>query len=311
MFPIFSKKHSWTDWDASMLRKFFYAYLNKPRKLHEYSMFRYISKTNKVNNIYFATSLRMLWNKLSLGQHADIHDLRRLNPLSIFPYERIPNVSVFKISKLKEFHPILKMVHIFKRMGKAEYEKIDYINEPINDYLEYMFGVLNNSRHNPEKFWFFAEILMKKSKSFKMSCIRKIFPLWYKNMSLKKMNNIISEYDNLNRERFNYKRVEIPKANGKLRSLGVPTPGWRIYQTGLNMIILIWLSTYQHRSQHGFIPGKGTDSAWKQLHEEVIDAKYIYEFDLKEFFDRVNLDYLSKTLKQTGIPKELVHQLIG
>lgn len=95
------------------------------------------------------------------------------------------------------------------------------------------------------------------------------------------------------------------------RSLGVPTPAWRIYQTGLNMILLVYLKNYQHPAQHGFVPHKGTDSAWQQIDSEVLKAKFIYEFDLKEFFDRVNLDYLSKVLKKLEIPDDLVHHLIG
>lgn len=77
------------------------------------------------------------------------------------------------------------------------------------------------------------------------------------------------------------------------------------------MILLVWLQNYQHPSQHGFIPGKGTDTAWKQIISEVLPAKYIYEIDLKEFFDRVNLDYLSNTLRKLQIPEELIYNLIG
>ena len=47
------------------------------------------------------------------------------------------------------------------------------------------------------------------------------------------------------------------------------------------------------------------------MHSEVINSKYIYEFDLREFFDRVNLDNLSMTLKKLDIPENIVHHLIG
>ena len=94
-----------------------------------------------------------------------------------------------------------------------------------------------------------------------MSCIRKTFKTWYKDYSLKFIFKLLLDYKNLNLKKFTYKRVNILKANGKTRSLGVPTPAWRVYQTGLNMILLVWLSTYQHPAQHGFIPGKGTDTA--------------------------------------------------
>jgi len=48
--------------------------------------------------------------------------------------------------------------------------------------------------------------------------------------------------------------------------------------------------------QHGFLPKRGTLTAWRKILETTIKAKYIYEFDLKGFFDNVNvtgvLDYL-------------------
>lgn len=41
----------------------------------------------------------------------------------------------------------------------------------------------------------------------------------------------------------------------------------------------------------------------------MIHAKDIYEFDLKKFFDLVNLDAISAKLLQKGVPVQLVRQL--
>lgn len=103
----------------------------------------------------------------------------------------------------------------------------------------------------------------------------------------------------------------IPKANGKMRSLGVPSAAWRLYLAGLNQILLVWLSSFQHKNQHGFIPKRGTDSAWKHIYEKVLSSRNIYEFDLKEFFDRVNLDYLGNILNKIEIPLNLVTNIIS
>lgn len=130
-------------------------------------------------------------------------------------------------------------------------------------------------------------------------------------MSFDRIKRIIRKYNNLNLDKYNYKKVIIPKANGKLRSLGVSTPEWRIYQTGLNMILLVFTSIYQHPSQHGFIPNRGTDTAWKEIHSKIINKSNIFEFDLKEFFDRVQLDYLCSILQKMEIPSSLVYRLIS
>lgn len=76
------------------------------------------------------------------------------------------------------------------------------------------------------------------------------------------------------------------------------------------MLLLIWIKVYQHPNQHGFTPGKGTTTAWDQIHSDVIPSKYIYEFDFDKYFDRVNLDYLNETLKGMGIPNELANLMV-
>jgi len=112
---------------------------------------------------------------------------------------------------------------------------------------------------------------------------------------------LIVEYNNLDLDNFDFKRKNIPKpGTNKMRPLGIPKPAWRIFQTGLNMLLQIWMKTYQHPSQHGFTPNQGTSTAWEEIYSDVIPAKYIYEFDLDKFFDRVNLDYLSQQLKGMG-----------
>lgn len=73
--------------------------------------------------------------------------------------------------------------------------------------------------------------------------------------------------------------------------------------------MLLWLTHYIHPSQHGFVPGRGTLTAWQELSTK-LDHSHIYEFDLRKFFDSVNLCYLSKILKITGIPIPIVELII-
>lgn len=59
-----------------------------------------------------------------------------------------------------------------------------------------------------------------------------------------------------------------------------------------------------------FLINRGCSTAWKQIHAEVLSSPNIYEFDLRKYFDSINLDYLTDILLRTQLPHSLVKQLI-
>jgi hypothetical protein len=60
-------------------------------------------------------------------------------------------------------------------------------------------------------------------------------------------------------------------------------------------------------SQHGFVSGRGTLTAWKALLDNIKDAPCIYEYDLKDWFNKVRHDYLNKILRvDLKIPEWIV-----
>jgi retron-type reverse transcriptase len=260
--------------------------------------------------------LKELWSeKLSKERKSQL--IQELgNPIynpDIKPYSNIPNVSEFKIDELQEWHPILKAFQIEKREGSPLFTKEPGRNLRANRYIKYQFLLLHKYRHNPKLFWKIADKLLHKSIAFRLSLLIKIKPKWYKNMELKKVYKLLSAYTQINFNSFEYKRLMIPKPNGKMRSLGVPTVEWRMYQTGLNMILCVLTDIFNHPNQHGFRPGRGTDTAWKQLHAQVLGkgkANWILDYDLKEFFDRCNLSKLSEILKTLDLPKDLLYHII-
>jgi hypothetical protein len=65
----------------------------------------------------------------------------------------------------------------------------------------------------------------------------------------------------------------------------------------INNFMHMFVKDYLLPSQHGFIPGRGTLSAWKEIMTKVIDKPYIYECDLKQFFPSVNVSKLGKLLE--------------
>lgn len=227
----------------------------------------------------------------------------------LYPFKRLPNVKDFKIKWLSPYDPILLKAGIHKRVDEATFESTPYRNHRMNRYVHHQFTRLNASRGNPEKFWIIATHLLFRSHSYQTMSVNHVFPQWHRKYKQSVIQNILISMKDLVLTKYKYSTKFITKANGEARPLGVPKPGWRVLLHGLNNILLVWFSAYTHPSQHGFIPGKGTLTAWREL-SEMLTSRHIYEFDLRKFFDSINLCYLSRILTITGIPNNIVSHII-
>lgn len=225
-------------------------------------------------------------------------------------FERLPNITGMDI-ELEKHHPILKLFGIIKRMGPANLEFFKYKNKEAVKYVAYLERKMHESVGNPHEAELFLYLATNRSVCFKVAAWRKADKLWYKYTTLNDVAKTMKRMHTLDLDNYKFRRQNILKANGKIRPLGVPSMEWRLYLGILNGFLLHWLKPYMFPSQHGFIPDRGTDSAWQEVISKVIPAKYIYEVDFKEYYDRINLDNLRNFLIKTGLSKELVHQIIG
>ena len=89
------------------------------------------------------------------------------------------------------------------------------------------------------------------------------------------------------------KRVEIPKPNGGIRLLGIPTVVDRLIQQAINQVINPIFDREFSDNSCGFRPGRSAHMALKQAQKHINDGyRYVVDMDLEKFFDNVNHDLL-------------------
>ena len=89
------------------------------------------------------------------------------------------------------------------------------------------------------------------------------------------------------------KRVEIPKPDGGIRKLGIPTVLDRfIQQAVMSVLQRRWDRTFSEHS-YGFRPGRSAHQAVAAAQKYIAEGyRWVVDLDLEKFFDRVNHDKL-------------------
>jgi RNA-directed DNA polymerase len=89
------------------------------------------------------------------------------------------------------------------------------------------------------------------------------------------------------------KRVEIPKPDGGVRQLGIPTVLDRMVQQAVMQVLQgRWDAEFSEHS-HGFRPGRSAHQAVAKAQKYIAEGRcWVVDLDLEKFFDRVNQDKL-------------------
>mgnify|MGYP000179783037 CR=1 FL=1 len=101
-------------------------------------------------------------------------------------------------------------------------------------------------------------------------------------------------------------RVEIPKPNGGVRNLGIPTVVDRIIEQAIAQVLTPMFEPQFSEHSYGFRPGRRPQQAIVELLEYLNDGyTYIVDIDLEKFFDNVPQDKLmylvGKTVKDPDV----------
>ena len=103
------------------------------------------------------------------------------------------------------------------------------------------------------------------------------------------------------------RRVEIPKPDGGVRKLGIPTVLDRFIQQAVMQVLQEnWDETFSAHS-YGFRPGRSAHQAVEKAQQYQAEGyRWVVDLDLEKFFDRVNHDRLLAKIAERVSDKRLL-----
>ena len=117
-------------------------------------------------------------------------------------------------------------------------------------------------------------------------------------MSIKRIQNIISSLKDESYQPKPTRRTYIPKKNGKLRPLGIPSFDDKLLQEVIKMILEAIYEGYFEHTSYGFRPNRGCHTALNKIQKTFTGVKWFIEGDIKGFFDNINHNILVDILRE-------------
>src|SRR5215471_5087476 len=115
-------------------------------------------------------------------------------------------------------------------------------------------------------------------------------------MALTKIDKIITV---IREERYRWtpvRRTMVPKKNGKLRALGLPTWSDKLLQEVIRSLLEAYYEPQFSDHSHGFRPERGCHTALSHIQHAWTGTRWWVEADIKACFDRIDHDVMLNIL---------------
>lgn len=117
-------------------------------------------------------------------------------------------------------------------------------------------------------------------------------------MSLKRIDALIERLKDETYQPLPVRRTYIPKKNGKMRPLGIPSADDKLVQEVLRMVLEAIYEGQFSNTSHGFRPKRSCHTALAQLRASFTGAKWFIEGDIKSYFDTIDHHVLMNILSE-------------